>query len=69
MRTSLTVEEAAGMLEELARKGHLEARTQGAVVIYGLWDPDRRELLGGDVGSAGAVENEAPGTSCPDDPP
>jgi DNA-binding CsgD family transcriptional regulator len=43
MRTTLTVEEAAGMLERLARKGHLEARTQGAVVLYGLWGPDRRE--------------------------
>ena len=42
MRTTLTVEEAAGMLEKLAKKGHLEARTQGAVVIYGLWEPDRR---------------------------
>jgi DNA-binding CsgD family transcriptional regulator len=42
MRTSLTVEEAAAMLERLARKGHLEARTQGAVVLYGLWEPDRR---------------------------
>jgi ATP/maltotriose-dependent transcriptional regulator MalT len=42
MRTTLTVEEAAGMLERLARKGHLEARTQGAVVLYGLWEPDRR---------------------------
>lgn len=30
MRTTLTVEEAAGMLEKLARKGHVEARTQGA---------------------------------------
>jgi ATP/maltotriose-dependent transcriptional regulator MalT len=43
MRTTLTVEEAAGMLDKLARKGHLEARTQGAVVLYGLWEPDRRE--------------------------
>lgn len=43
MRTTLTVEEAAGMLERLARKGHLEAKTQGAVVLYGLWGPDRRE--------------------------
>jgi DNA-binding CsgD family transcriptional regulator len=41
MRTTLTVEEAAGMLERLARRGHLEARTQGAVVLYGLWGPDR----------------------------
>ena len=52
MRTTLTVEEAAGMLEELARKGHLEARTQGAVVLYGLWEPDRREPPRGEVGPA-----------------
>ena len=45
MRTTLTVEEAAGMLEKLAKQGHLEARTQGAVVIYGLWGPDRRETI------------------------
>ena len=43
MRTTLTVEEAAGLLEKLASKGHLEARTQGAVVRYGLWGSDRCE--------------------------
>lgn len=42
MRTTLTVEEAAGMLEKLSGKGHLQATTQGAVVLYGLWEPDRR---------------------------
>ena len=42
MRTSLTVEEAVGMLDKLAREGHLEAKTQGAVVLYGLWESDRR---------------------------
>lgn len=41
MRTTLTVEEAAGMLEKLAKKGHLQATTQGAVMIYGLWESDR----------------------------
>jgi ATP/maltotriose-dependent transcriptional regulator MalT len=43
MRTTLTVEEAAGMLDKLAERGYLEARTQGAVVIYGLWEQDRLE--------------------------
>lgn len=43
MRTTLTVEEAAGMLEKLARKGHLKATTQGAVMLYGLWESDRHE--------------------------
>ena len=42
MRTSLTVEEAAGMLDKLSGKGHLRATTQGAVVLYALWEPDRR---------------------------
>jgi len=69
MRTTLTVEEAAGMLERLARKGHLEARAQGAVVLYGLWEPDRREPdqtapndSGADHsdGSAGVQGNQAP---------
>jgi ATP/maltotriose-dependent transcriptional regulator MalT len=66
MRTSLTVEEAAGMLEELARKGHLEARTQGAVVIYGLWEPDRRGPDEIEVAPASALENEAPVPVHPD---
>lgn len=43
MRTTLTVEEASGMLEKLAKKGHLQATTQGAVMLYGLWETDRRE--------------------------
>ena len=69
MRTTLTVEEAAGMLERLARKGHLEARTQGAVVLYGLWEPDRREPdqtaptdSGADhgYGSAGVLGSQVP---------
>ena len=42
MRTTLTVEEAAGMLEKLSKKGHLQARTQGAILLYALWEPDRR---------------------------
>ena len=67
MRTSLTVEEAARMLEGLASKGHLEARTQGAAVIYGLWEPDRRELVEGEVAPAGALEDEAPVPARPDD--
>jgi ATP/maltotriose-dependent transcriptional regulator MalT len=67
MRTSLTVQEAAGMLEGLAGKGHLEARTQGAVVIYGLWEPDRREPDEGEVAPAGALTDEAPVPARPDD--
>jgi DNA-binding CsgD family transcriptional regulator len=62
MRTSLTVEEAATMLERLARKGHLEARTQGAVVLYGLWEPDRREPNEGQTAPPGSVADHSDGS-------
>jgi DNA-binding CsgD family transcriptional regulator len=48
MRTSLTVDEASKMLEELARKGHLETQTEEGVAAYCLGEPDRRALPGGD---------------------
>jgi DNA-binding CsgD family transcriptional regulator len=77
MRTTLTVEEAAGMLEKLARKGHLQARTRGAVVLYGLWEPDRREPDQGQTapagpaghgeGSVGVLGNEVPVPAPPND--
>jgi DNA-binding CsgD family transcriptional regulator len=40
MWTSLTVDEAAKMLDELARKGHLRPRAEGGVIAYALreWD-------------------------------
>jgi ATP/maltotriose-dependent transcriptional regulator MalT len=44
MRTSLTVDEASKMLHTLARKGHLELRTDEGIVAYALSEPDRREL-------------------------
>lgn len=43
MRTSLTVEEASKMLEDLARKGHLELLTQDGVVAYALAEPGGRQ--------------------------
>ena len=48
MRTSLTVDEASKMLEELARKGHLEMHVEEDIVAYALGEPDRRALPGGD---------------------
>jgi ATP/maltotriose-dependent transcriptional regulator MalT len=48
MRTSLTVDEASKMLDELARKGHLETRTDQGNVAYALSEPDRRELTSQD---------------------
>jgi ATP/maltotriose-dependent transcriptional regulator MalT len=43
MRTSLTVDEASKMLEELARKGHLKLRAEDGIMAYALGERDRRE--------------------------
>lgn len=41
MRTSLTVDEAAKMMDELAGKGHLKLRTEDGIVTYSLPERDR----------------------------
>jgi DNA-binding CsgD family transcriptional regulator len=41
MRTSLTVDEASKMLEDLARKGHLRLHADDGVVTYGLAEQSR----------------------------
>ena len=43
MQTSLTVDEASKMLEELARKGHLKLRAEDDVVAYALGERERYE--------------------------
>jgi ATP/maltotriose-dependent transcriptional regulator MalT len=48
MRTSLTVDEASKMLEDLARKGHLERQTDEGVVAYALGESGRQALPGDD---------------------
>ncbi len=45
MRTSLTVDEASKMLEELARKGHLELQMEDGNMAYALSERDRQGLL------------------------
>jgi hypothetical protein len=45
LRTSLDVEEATGMLDELAIQNHLEVRAEEGVLLYVLRKRDRRELL------------------------
>jgi ATP/maltotriose-dependent transcriptional regulator MalT len=50
MRTSLTVDEASRMLEDLARKGHLETQAKEGIVAYALGERRRQALLGGDFG-------------------
>jgi hypothetical protein len=50
METSLTVDEADKMLEDLAAKGHLDVKVRGGGLFYGLWEGGsgsaRRELGG-----------------------
>lgn len=43
MRTSLTVDEASKMLEELARKGHLKMQVEDGAMSYALRERDRHE--------------------------
>ena len=38
METSLTVDEADKMLEDLAAKGHLDVKVRGGGLFYGLWE-------------------------------
>jgi len=40
METSLTVNEADEMLEDLAAKGHLDVRVRGGGLFYALWETD-----------------------------
>jgi ATP/maltotriose-dependent transcriptional regulator MalT len=56
MRTSLTVDEASEMLENLARKGHLELQSDEGVTSYSLGEHDRREVPDDDPTSPRAVE-------------
>ncbi len=48
METSLTVDEADGMLDDLAAKGHLNVKVRGGGLFYGLWESGsgaaRREM-------------------------
>jgi ATP/maltotriose-dependent transcriptional regulator MalT len=47
MRTSLTVDEAAKMLERLARKSHLESHTHDSVTAYALAGRNGQRLAAG----------------------
>jgi DNA-binding CsgD family transcriptional regulator len=44
IRTSLTADEAAEMLEELASKGYLRLRVEDGIQAYALWEQDLQEL-------------------------
>lgn len=43
LQTSLTIEEAKKMLEKLALKNHLQSRTEGEAIVYGLHKRTRFE--------------------------
>jgi hypothetical protein len=43
METSLTVEEADGMLQRLAAGGHLQVRVRGGGLFYSLWEVEGGE--------------------------
>lgn len=61
MRTSLTVDEAAKMLDGLAREGHLKSRTEDGLVTYVPRGPERHETPGGASAPSGG-ETERCGT-------
>jgi hypothetical protein len=46
METSLTVEEADGMLQRLAEGGHLQVRVRGGGLFYSLWEVEGGEEAG-----------------------
>jgi len=46
METSLTVEEADGMLRRLAEGGHLQVRVRGGGLFYSLWEVESGEEAG-----------------------
>ena len=60
MRTSLTVDEASRMLEDLARKGSLRPRAGDGLVSYALRDRDPSETS--PIGLSGAPDAVAGGT-------
>jgi hypothetical protein len=47
METSLTVNEADQMLEDLAAKGHLDVRVRGGGLFYGLWEANSETVRKG----------------------
>ncbi|HJQ29749.1 MAG TPA: LuxR C-terminal-related transcriptional regulator [Rubrobacter sp.] len=61
MRTSLTVDEASKMLDELAGKGHLKLHLADGIMVYALRERDRQ----GRVGEVSApLKEEGDGALC-----
>lgn len=66
LRTSLTIEEASGMLEDLAVKGYVEARAYDGVLAYALRDKDHSEISQPSEQKTGKSLSDSPEES-PDD--
>jgi len=62
MLTTLTVDQASGILEALTRKGHLEALAREGAIVYALRERDKRSLGGTSAAETGA---EAPPSGHP----
>jgi DNA-binding CsgD family transcriptional regulator len=60
VKTSLTIDKASKMLEELARKGHLKLRVENGIMVYALRDRDRHDTLD-NVSAPLAAESESDG--------
>jgi DNA-binding NarL/FixJ family response regulator len=60
MRTSLTADEAAAMLDELAVNGYLRLRVQDGLQSYALREPERHGLLGSSPQSPRAPSGPGP---------
>jgi DNA-binding CsgD family transcriptional regulator len=60
MRTSLTVDEASEMLEELARKGHLQSQMEDGVIAYALGERDGQGSPGNGPSEKGSHADRAP---------
>lgn len=67
MRTSLTVDEASKVLEELTRKGHLKLEVEGGVMAYALRERDRDQVPapGATLPEAGADDAATSPTEAP----
>lgn len=65
LRTTLTLEEAAEILDDLAEKGHVEAKAYDGVLAYGLQQGDQRATKGLVPGSSEKYSEIPPDTSQP----
>jgi DNA-binding CsgD family transcriptional regulator len=69
VRTSLTADEAARMLEGLAGKGYLRLRVEDGIQTYALREQDLGELPGGDPPTARPAPKDGPPAPQPLDEP